>query len=361
MPNILTIQGPAERQRAIRYEVDCDLPMLGEGNFGAVRKGVMIDEVTGERRDVAIKFLYSDLSVQGIERSRREAAIRITSDSLVEMIDFVRIGTIDSEGNKLVRYHVVSELLQGVMLLDLLKDGTVTDREGNEIPRAKKLLELYQTDSVRFACEVIKEVLAGVKALHDNGYIHRDIDPSNIMITIDGKIKLIDLGIAKELSERVKQDATHLTSTGDFVGKPAYAAPELLLGDVNNQNASTDLYAIGILLYQLVMGKLPFTGTMQEITQQQLSNPVPVHFIPNADLRRIIKKATNKEQYNRYFSAAEMNRELWKVNADAPDTSSYEEDSYESDEYAPMKWAMSIIIGLALGVLFGFVANSLIA
>ena len=360
MSNILTIQGLAEKQRAIRYEVDCDLPMLGEGNFGAVRKGVMIDEVTGEKRDVAIKFLYSDLSAQGVERSRREAAIRIKSDNLVEMIDFVSIATINSEGNKSVRNHVVSELLQGVMLLNLLKDGTVTDREGNEIPRAKQLLELYQTDSVRFACEVIKEVLAGVKALHDNGYIHRDIDPSNVMITIDGKIKLIDLGIAKELSERTKQDVTHLTSTGDFVGKPAYAAPELLLGDVNNQNASTDLYAVGIMLYQLVLGKLPFTGSMQEITQQQLSNPVPVNLIPNADLRKIIKKATNKEQNDRFFSAAEMNRDLLAVDVDAPDTSS-DEEYYEEDEYAIVKWSLSIIIGLALGVLFGFVANSLMA
>lgn len=340
--NILIIQGSEEKRQSIHYEVDGDQPVLGEGNFGAVRKGVMVDELTGNSRDVAIKFLFSDLSAQGVERSRREAAIRIKNDNLVEMIDFVQMVTVDANGNKSVRNHVVSELLQGVMLLSLMKDGRITDREGNEIPRAQNLLELYQTDSVRFACEVVSELLLGVKALHENGYIHRDIDPSNIMITMDGRIKLIDLGVAKDISATAKPGAAHLTNVGDFVGKHAYAAPELILGDVNSQNPTTDLYAVGIMLFQLVTGKLPFKGSIHEITQQHLSTPVPVDMVPNSDLRAIIKKATAKEQSNRYSSAEEFRQALTRVRLDGP-----EKPGKGVDKDAMKKWAKIAGIGLA--------------
>ncbi len=338
--NILIIQDPEEKRRSVRYEVDGNLSVLGEGNFGAVRKGKMIDEATGESRDVAIKFLFSDLSAQGVERSRREAAIRIKNDNLVEMIDFVQIVVVDANGNKSVRNHVVSELLQGVMLLSLMKDGRTTDREGNEIPRARILLELYQTDPVRFACEVISELLLGVKALHENGYIHRDIDPSNIMITMDGRIKLIDLGIAKDISAQSKTDSAHLTNVGDFVGKHAYAAPELILGDVNSQNPTTDLYAVGIMLFQLATGKLPFKGSIHEITQQHLSTPVPVEMVPNASLRTVIKKATAKEQPNRYSSAEEFRQALSRVKLDGPEKPGIDKDALK-------KWGMIGGIGLA--------------
>ena len=153
------------------------------------------------------------------------------------------------------RYHVVSELLHGVMLLDLL-NGKLTDSDGKEVEFARKLYEQYNTDRYAFAIFIVKNILSGIMALHDKGFIHRDIDPSNVMVTSDGKVKIIDFGIAKQI-DSLSADR-HLTSTGQFMGKAAYAAPELVRGDVPHQNATTDIYAIGIVMFEPDYGKAAF-------------------------------------------------------------------------------------------------------
>ena len=85
-----------------------------------------------------------------------------------------------------------------------------------------------QNNKLEFAIFIVKNILSGIMALHDKGYIHRDLDPSNIMITADRKVKIIDFGIAKKLDSLNTQDQ-QLTNTGQFVGKAAYGAPEILL------------------------------------------------------------------------------------------------------------------------------------
>ena len=127
--------------------------------------------------------------------------------------------------------------------------------------------------------------------MHDAGYIHRDIDPTNIMITTDGHIKLIDFGIAKKFTTLTNHDK-HLTQAGQFVGKPEYAAPELVLGAINEQSQTTDLYAVGILLFQCIVGHVPFQGDRADILQKQLHSPLPLKLIKNRDLRAIIARAT---------------------------------------------------------------------
>ncbi len=148
-------------------------------------------------------------------------------------------------------------------------------------------------------------VLSGMMALHDNGYIHRDIDPSNIMITSDGKIKIIDFGISKKINNPF-QNSPHLTSAGQFMGKAAYAAPELVTGDIAHQNQTTDIYAVGIMLYQLATNLLPFEGSTHEVMEMQLHQLIPYEKVVDEHLRRIVQKATAKRQTDRYISAAEF-------------------------------------------------------
>lgn len=295
----LIIQGTEEKRRKIHYEVNPDDPELGTGGMGQVRRGVMVDESTGVRRNVAIKFLFDDLPNSSIERARRESEVRIQNENLVEMIGFV---TTTDGGVK--HYHVVSELLHGVMLFDLLK-GVTTDSQGQKIEFAAQLLQMKLTNPDMFAITVIKAILSGVMALHDRGYIHRDIDPSNIMLTDDGKIKLIDFGIAKHTNALDTQDH-QLTSTGQFMGKATYAAPELVRGDVYYQNETTDIYAIGIMLFQFLTGKLPFDGPINEVLEMQCKTKLPSKEISSKSLRKIVVKATEKKQSERYPSAAAM-------------------------------------------------------
>lgn len=302
--SVMIIQGAAERLAKIHYEIDTEEKPLGVGGMGQVFKGIRVDEKTGVRIPVAIKFLFDDLPVNVIERARREASIQIHNENLVEMYGFIQIDEEIAPGKVHERYHVVSELLHGVMLYDLLK-GKVTDNEGSLIPFAEELYRMYQNERREFAVFIIKNVLSGIMALHDKGYVHRDIDPSNIMITSDRKVKIIDFGIAKQMSTLNTQDQL-LTTAGMFMGKAAYAAPELVLGDVSHQNETTDIYAIGIMFFQLVTGNLPFEGATHEILEMQQHKKMPLQLIEDKALRKIIGKATEKEQSKRYQSSAEF-------------------------------------------------------
>lgn len=355
---LIYIQGEEEKQRRIHYEVDPSLPSLGEGGMGQVLKGVQVNEANGVRRDVAIKFLFEDLPAHAIERARREASIQISNENLVEMFGFIEVVENPESARPIKRFHVVSELLQGVMLFDLL-NGKTTDKNGQEVPFAQELYQRYQSDRFGFAVFIVKNILSGLMALHDKGYIHRDLDPSNIMITTDRKVKIIDFGIAKRLDNLNTQDQ-QLTSTGQFIGKAAYAAPELVLGDVHNQDKTTDIYAVGIMLFQFITGTLPFEGTMAELIKKQLNEKIPLKLIPYKAVRNIVAKATAKKQADRYQSAAEMRVDLEHLSkADAVPTATSAGQVVAS--LADVKSGKGKIIGIAagavvvLGIILAFV------
>lgn len=355
---LIYIQGEEEKQRRIHYEVDPSLPSLGEGGMGQVLKGVQVNEANGVRRDVAIKFLFEDLPAHAIERARREASIQISNENLVEMFGFIEVVENPESARPIKRFHVVSELLQGVMLFDLL-NGKTTDKNGQEVPFAQELYQKYQSDRFGFAVFIVKNILSGLMALHDKGYIHRDLDPSNIMITTDRKVKIIDFGIAKRLDNLNTQDQ-QLTSTGQFIGKAAYAAPELVLGDVHNQDKTTDIYAVGIMLFQFITGTLPFEGTMAELIKKQLNEKIPLKLIPYKAVRNIVAKATAKKQADRYQSAAEMRVDLEHLSkADAVPTATSAGQVVAS--LADVKSGKGKMIGIAagavvvLGIILAFV------
>ena len=334
------LQGKAEKQAGIYYEFDPSEKPLGIGGMGKVYRGRCVDERGGYTREVAIKFLYSDLPLTAIERSKREAEIRIKHKNLVEMLGFIDVE--DAKPNALGEvghhYHVVSELLDGVMLDDLMK-GITANAEGRAIPLAVQLYHDYQNDRTRFAVQIIRGVLSGLQALHDEGYIHRDIDPTNIMITSTGYVKLIDFGIAKKINTLNTLDKA-LTISGVFLGKPEYAAPELILGDLMSQDFSTDTYAVGILLYQCYFGHIPFEGDRAEIMRRQCHEKLP---IPSSgiggDLKRIIRRATEKDRQKRFRSAAEFRVAIDKLTV--------------GPRSAPIKWGRVAITTGALAVVAG--------
>jgi len=313
---IITLQSEIERKRGIRYQFDSAAPPIGEGGMGRVFEGVCIDERTKATRPVAIKFMFDDLPPNAYERARRESEIQLRNDNLVEMLGFIETEERTSSGTVLRHYHVVSELLTGISLSDVLQ-GKTKGRDGEDIPFAVKMLQDYQNDSEHFARIIVMNVLSGLMALHDAGYIHRDIDPSNIMLTNDGHIKLIDFGIAKQIRSLTTGDKA-LTVAGKFMGKPEYAAPELVLGDIGHQNQTTDIYAVGILLYQCIVGHTPFEGARHEVLEQQLHSKINLKLIKNKQLRNIIATACERRQEARYQTSAQMRVALEAVAGSKP-------------------------------------------
>lgn len=280
------------------YIFDNEKNILGEGGMGCVYLGTRIDP-HGIKSKVAIKELkIKDKEI--VERARREASIQLNNDNLVRMY-----GMIETEAGDVLHsknYYIISEYLEGIMLDDIL-DGNLKNKEGKIYPYIQQFYDDYNNNRNIAATHIIKCVLSAIMALHDAGYIHRDIDPTNIMVTSDGKIKLIDFGIAKKV-ETLQMQKSELTTPGQFIGKAEYAAPELILGDVAHHNFYTDIYAIGILYYQLVVGHVPFQGSKYDVIDCQLHKKMPLNDISSWQIREIVRQATEKKQTERFSSAA---------------------------------------------------------
>ena len=327
---IIKLQGEEERRIHIYYEFDSTQGLLGVGGMGDVYRGVCVNELTLGRTPVAIKYIRPCVNYQlVVEHARREASIRIKHENLMEMKGFIEVSQRNVLQEVKKSYYVVSELLDGVSLDAVLK-GQLCGVDGHEIPYARELYNNYQNDSLHFGLTIVKSILSGVMALHDNGYIHRDIDPTNIMVTRDGKIKLFDFGIARKMGDIDANEG------GLMVSKVAYASPELISGEIHKHSKPTDFYMIGILLYQLFTGNLPFGGELHEIIDQHRSKSVPLTSFKRKDIKVIISRATEKEPEKRYQSAAEFIVDI--------------EHAIENPNPVPISWK-KIAIGLLVPIL----------
>ncbi len=342
MADYIKIQGIEEKANGVYYRVKPNAEPIGIGGMGRVYKGECVSELSGQVvRDVAVKFIYDDLPEDSdiVRRAKREASIQLRNDNLVEMLGFIVSEDCNEIGEPCKHYHVVSELLDGVTLQDFL-DGKLVNHQGLTLPFAEQLYKDYLKSPEDVACKIVEAVLSGIRALHDEGYIHRDIDPSNIMLTSDGRIKLIDFGIAKKKVNLANTDSSY-TISGQFIGKAKYASPEQVYGDVQHQDETTDIYAIGILFFQMITGHVPFDGPTVDVLEMQVKKKLPLKEIKNGSLRRIIAKATAKRQADRFLSASEFrvaldHRKAFDGRFDVPDS---------------FLWGGGVVVGLVAGML----------
>jgi serine/threonine-protein kinase len=195
---------------------------LGEGGMGVVYKGIHKDI----EQTVAIKVLYPQYAKDENfrERFKREAKVqaKLHHPNVVNILNYLE----DEDGNM----YIVMEYVGGGSLEDKMRTGKIS-----------------LSDSV----SVIIQVLNALSYMHSNGIIHRDIKPSNIMFA-DSIVKVSDFGIAKPMSDK------GLTKTGAIVGTVWYMAPEIIKGEI--PTPASDLYAVGVILYQLLTGRTPFYG-----------------------------------------------------------------------------------------------------
>ena len=258
-----------------RYQI---IKSIGEGGMANVY--LAYDTILD--RNVAVKVLRGDLSndEKFVRRFQREAlaASSLTHPNIVEVYD---VGEDNGE------YYIVMEYIEGKHLKNLLKKrGKLTLSE---------------------AVDIMLQITDGMAAAHDSYIIHRDIKPQNIMILENGLVKITDFGIAMAMN------ATQLTQTNSVMGSVHYLPPEQASGQ--GSTLQSDIYSMGIVMYELLTGELPFKGdNAVEIALKHLKEPIPdirekIPNVPNS-IYNIIKRATAKNPKNRYNDAREMHDDL---------------------------------------------------
>ena len=259
------------------------LSVISSGSQGVVYKGVQ--ESTS--RMVAIKALSAGHTSTPRQRARAEREAEIAASLRHPSIVTVFESRTLADG----RIVVVMEFIDGVPI-DQWKPPGATPAE-----RKRELLRVFI------------EMCAGVHHSHLSGVIHRDLKPDNILVTPGGRPVVLDFGIAKAGNIRT-------TMTGEFAGTPAFASPEQVSGQPDLVNALTDVYSLGVILYRLVCGVLPYDvqGSIFDIarTISEVEPTPPTQHDPNIshDLQAIVLKALRKHQPIRYQSAAALAADL---------------------------------------------------
>lgn len=260
-----------------RYEL---IEKIGEGGMAVVYKA----KCRLLNRYVAIKILRPEFTkdAQFVENFKREsqAAAGLQHQNIVSVYD------VGKEGNI---HFIVMELIDGRPLSDLIREHGPFD--------------------YRDAMEITKQVASALSLAHKNHIIHRDVKPHNIMITRDGIAKLADFGIAKAVSSSTMV----ANETSRIIGSVHYFSPEQARGSYVDERS--DIYSLGIVLYEMLTGQVPFDGDNPvQVALMHINDDITppshlVHGIPPA-LEKLVLKATDKYQTNRYKNAEEVLEEL---------------------------------------------------
>lgn len=243
--------------------------LLGKGGMGMVYEG-------RDRRDdsrVAVKLLYPHLATdpEFRERFEREAhvAALLRSPYTVHIIDF---------GLEQDWYYLVMEFVEGVAISDRLREGP-----------------LPPADALRVAGDVARALEeAGAR-----GVVHRDIKPENILLTNEGRVKVADFGIARQVG------GGNLTMGGGFVGTPLFAAPEQATGDSDHRS---DIYSLGVTLYAMLTGRPPYNGSPFDVIQQHRASSIPMGplaYLPDP-IVNVVRRCMEKHPADRYQNASEL-------------------------------------------------------
>ena len=258
-----------------RYQI---VKTIGEGGMANVY--LAVDTILN--RNVAVKVLRGDLAddEKFVRRFQREAlsASKLSHPNIVEMYDV-------GEDNGL--YYIVMEYIDGKTLKNLIKKrGALTLPE---------------------VIDIMIQLTSGLMCAHDSYIIHRDIKPQNVLILEDGRVKITDFGIAMALN------SNELTQTNSVMGSVHYLPPEQANG--SGSTIKSDIYSLGILMYELITGKLPFKGdNAVEIAIKQMKEPIPSICKENIEIpqsiENIILKACAKNPKNRYDSVKQMHDDI---------------------------------------------------
>lgn len=239
-----------------------------------------------------------------LRRLNVESHFYISHPNIIPTIDFVAVR--DDAQSDAYQLYFVEEYFYGVTLSNFLQ-GQICDSEGHDLRQIKELYSLYRRDSVMFARKIIHDILQGLDFLHGSGLYIRCFDPEWIFITAGGDVKIT----AKHchFCEIVACNRHYLRIMGSFIGclSGQYLSPEFIqYEDSMKIDYRSDIYSVGILLFRLLTGHCPYRGQNTEVLYQHINGKMPLHEIKDKQLRKIIKKATEKNPVKRYQSAKEF-------------------------------------------------------
>ena len=252
------------------------LEKIGEGGMGVVYKA----EDTKLKRDVAIKFLPKQIAINEEERQRFK--IEAQAAAALNHPNIAHIYAIEDADDEM---FIVMEYIEGKELKDIVE--------------AHPKVPLPVDDIINYATQIAE----GLQAAHKKGIVHRDIKSSNIMITDEGKVKIMDFGLAKVGGQ------TNLTKAGTTLGTIGYMSPEQTRGEEVDQ--STDIWSLGIVLYEMLTGERPFKGEYEAATIYEILNEEPkdIHTFRQgvpALMGTLISEMLQKDPNKRIKSTAEI-------------------------------------------------------
>jgi serine/threonine protein kinase/Flp pilus assembly protein TadD len=285
-----TIETPVEEYPrgstfADRYKI---IEKLGIGGMGAVYRV----EDTNIGQDIALKLIKSDIASdkKTIERFRNELKTTrmISHRNVCRMFDLA-----ETEGT----FYITMEYVSGEDLKSFIRRSGKLD-----IPKA---------------ISTAKEVCEGLSEAHRLGVVHRDLKSNNIMIDKEGNVRIMDFGIARSLR------AKGLTGEGIIIGTPEYMSPEQVEGKDTDQRS--DIYSLGVILYEMVTGRVPFEGDTpftigMKHKGEMPKNPKELNTQIPDDLNRVILRCLEKDKENRYQSAGEVISDLESIEKGIPTT-----------------------------------------
>lgn len=261
---------------------------LGEGGMGVVYAAVQMPSCL----PVAIKFV-SARNLQG-ERLLREARVlaKLSHGNLVRLYDFDRTKSGD--------YYIVMELVEGDTLHALIR-------------HARKHGKLLEPQHAHRMLHILAQVADGIEAAHKAGIVHRDLKPENIIVSKGGIARVVDFGLAKNPNAAALPPIGAATNPANVVGTPRYMAPEQVCG--REVDARTDIYAMGVCLYEALTGRIPFEregddlGVTEIMGRHCFAEPTPLReHIPSCSERisRLVLRCLAKDPSERYQAAREL-------------------------------------------------------
>ncbi|MEJ2511651.1 MAG: serine/threonine-protein kinase, partial [Anaerolineales bacterium] len=224
-------------EQILHYKI---LEKLGEGGMGVV----YLAEDTKLKRKVAIKFLPHHISANKEERKRFE--IEAQAAASLNHPNIATIHAIEEAENQL---FIVMEYIDGQELKTILRENKNTS--------------LHIKETINYSMQIAE----GLEAAHQKGIVHRDIKSQNIMITNEGKVKIMDFGLA-QISGR-----SLLTKVGSTIGTVSYMSPEQARGEAVDHR--TDIWSFGVVLYEMITGELPFKGEYDQVILYNINMEEP--------------------------------------------------------------------------------------